>query len=91
MLKERARQFIKYKEGTNSDISVVRADLFCDEASDLPAVDALPGTELDMGSIAYVIDIGVFYVLNSSGEWLPQNGGSSSSQDDTTPDEVEGE
>lgn len=78
VVRKKEEVFVSFKEGANK--SIVRAELFCDSASDLPAVDAMDGTEFAMGSIAYCIEEGIFYVLNSSGTWKPQtatDGGSS--------------
>ncbi len=69
----RKSEFIRFKDETHS-VSVIRAEIFCDTASDLPAVDAPNGGELDMGSIAYDIATGDMYVLNSSGDWKNSNG-----------------
>ena len=69
----RKLEFIRFKDETHS-VSVIRAEIFCDTASDLPAVDAPNEGELDMGSIAYVIATGDMYVLNSSGDWKNSNG-----------------
>ena len=43
--------FVKFSEVQDKNISVVRAEIFCDSASDLPAKDAMEGTEFAMGSI----------------------------------------
>lgn len=69
----RKSEFIRFKDETHS-VSVIRAEIFCDTAEDLPAVDAPNEGELDMGSIAYVIATGDMYVLNSSGDWENSNG-----------------
>lgn len=71
--------FIRFS-GTNNTVSVVRAEIFCDTAADLPAYDAVSGTELYMGSIAYVIATGDMYVINSSHEWKNSNGEASSAK-----------
>lgn len=75
----RKSEFIRFKDETHS-VSVIRAEIFCDTASDLPAVDAPNGGELDMGSIAYDIATGDMYVMNSSHEWKNSNGEASSAK-----------
>lgn len=80
-------KFIKEVESSGKLVNLVLLELAADSVEDLPAPNAEEGQIMSMGSIGYVIDIGAFYVLNSSGEWLPQNGGSSS-QDETTPEET---
>ena len=71
--------FIRFS-GTTNTVSVVRAEIFCDTAADLPAYDAVSGTELYMGSIAYDIATGDMYVMNSSHEWKNSNGAASSAK-----------
>lgn len=73
----RKSDFIRFS-GTNNTVSVIRAEMFCDTAADLPAYDAVSGTELYMGSIAYDIATGDMYVMNSSHEWKNSNGDASS-------------
>lgn len=75
----RKSDFIRFS-GTNNTVSVIRAEIFCDTAADLPAYDAVSGTELYMGSIAYVIATGDMYVMNSSHEWKNSNGEASSAK-----------
>jgi len=75
----RKSDFIRFS-GTNNTVSVVRAEIFCDTAADLPAYDAVSGTELYMGSIAYDIATGDMYVMNSSHEWKNSNGEASSTK-----------
>lgn len=75
----RKSDFIRFSR-TNNTVSVVRAEIFCDTAADLPAYDAVSGTELYMGSIAYDIATGDMYVMNSSHEWKNSNGEASSAK-----------
>lgn len=75
----RKSDFIRFS-GTNNTVSVIRAEIFCDTAADLPAYDAVSGTELYMGSIAYDIATGDMYVMNSSHEWKNSNGEASSAK-----------
>lgn len=74
MLKIKKKDFIRFVEVEGRNLSLVRAEMFCDTASDLPAVDAIQNCILDMGSIAYIIDIGDVYVLNSEETWKNANG-----------------
>ena len=74
MLKIKKQDFIRFVEVEGRNLSLTRAEMFCDTASDLPAVDEIGGCLLDMGSIAYDIATGDFYVLNSDGEWKNSQG-----------------
>lgn len=75
----RKSDFVRFS-GANNTVSVIRAEIFCDTAADLPAYDAVSGTELYMGSIAYDIATGDMYVMNSSHEWKNSNGEASSAK-----------
>lgn len=75
----RKSDFIRFS-GTDNTVSVIRAEIFCDTAADLPAYDAVSGTELYMGSIAYDIATGDMHVMNSSHEWKNSNGEASSAK-----------
>ncbi len=74
MIKIRSERFIRFKDTESGIISVVKAELDCDTAADLPAADGIGGRELLMGSIAWDISTGDFYVLNSEGTWYKQDG-----------------
>lgn len=74
MLKIKKQDFIRFVEVEGRNLSLTRAEMFCDTAEDLPAVDDIDGFLLDMGSIAYDIATGDFYVLNSDGEWKNSQG-----------------
>ena len=67
----RTQSFIKFKKPEKT-ISVIRAEIDCDTETDLPAVDAISGTELYQGSTAWVIGTGDFFALNSSETWIKQ-------------------
>lgn len=71
MKKIRSEQFLYYSNNS----AVIRAEIECDGTSDLPAAGDFSGRTLAMGSVAWVIGTGEFYGLNSSGEWILQNGG----------------
>lgn len=74
MLKIKKQDFIRFVEVEGRNLSLTRAEMFCDTSDDLPAVDAIQNCILDMGSIAYDIATGDFYVLNSDGEWKNSQG-----------------
>lgn len=74
MIDIRSERFIRFKDTENGKVSVVKAELDCDTAADLPAVDGLDGRELLMGSIAWDISTGDFYALGSDGSWYKQDG-----------------
>lgn len=67
----RKSEFIKYVDDF-SDIAIERMDIDVDTADELPAVDAIPGKIIGMGSIGWAINDGDFYGLNSDGEWIKQ-------------------
>lgn len=74
MLKIKKQDFIRFVEVEGRNLSLTRAEMFCDTVSDLPSVNDIDGFILDMGSIAYVIDTGDLYVLNSNGDWINSSG-----------------
>lgn len=66
--------FVEFKEIEDEKINVIRAEIICDSASDLPDADSIDGMELSVGSIAWAIDTGAFYGLSSEGTWYNQDG-----------------
>lgn len=66
--------FVEFKQIEDEKINVIRAEIICDSASDLPDADSIDGIELSAGSIAWVIDSGAFYGLSSEGVWYNQDG-----------------
>ena len=74
MLKIKKQDFIRFVEVEGRNLSLTRAEMFCDTSDDLPAVDDIDGCLLDMGSIAYDIAVGDVLVLNSNGEWINSSG-----------------
>lgn len=66
--------FVEFKEIEDEKVNVIRAEIICDSASDLPAADSIDGMELSVGSIAWAIDTGAFYGLSSEGTWYNQDG-----------------
>lgn len=68
----RSEEFIEFNKMNGVEISVVRAEIDCDTASDIPAYNAVPGRKLTIGSIAWDISTGDFYGLQSDGTWKKQ-------------------
>ena len=66
--------FVEFKEVGDEKINVIRAEIICDSASDLPDTDSIDGIKLSAGSIAWAIDTGAFYGLSSEGVWYNQDG-----------------
>jgi hypothetical protein len=54
--------------------NLVRAEILCDTAADLPAINAFSGYELMQGCKAHVIDENQDYMLDSGGSWHPYGG-----------------
>jgi hypothetical protein len=48
---------------------VRQCDIMCDTSTDLPSETDISKYNIGFGTIAYVIDSGEYYVLNSSGVW----------------------
>lgn len=57
-----------------TDRSLIEAELWVDSASELPTADGIEGYTLAQGSIAYVIQGGGMYVLDSTGIWYSTSG-----------------
>ena len=74
MYKITESKFIRFVESGGRELSLIQADIFCDTSDDLPDADAVENCILDIGSIAYIINAGELYVLNSEGEWKNANG-----------------
>jgi len=51
------------------------AMLVCDTAAELAGVTEVKGVVLDFGSVAYAVQNGAFYVLDSSGTWCSSEDG----------------
>lgn len=57
----------------NHVTTVVRYyEFFCDSTSDLPNKNLDSESIIDMGSIAYVINDGDMYMMDSTGTWIKQ-------------------
>lgn len=63
-------------EGIVDGKNCIRAGLMVDTAAEL-TVEGFNNYRFTMGSIAYVIDTGKVYVLNSSGTWTEEGGSDS--------------
>ena len=57
-----------------TDRSLIEAELWVDSVSELPTADGIEGYTLAQGSIAYVIQSGGMYVLDSTGSWYSTSG-----------------
>ena len=55
-------------EGDNVEIMEINVD----SVADLPAKDYFPGRIIGQGSVAWCINDGTFYGMNSEGEWKEQ-------------------
>lgn len=86
MINIRKENFVRFKDTENGMVSVVKAELDCDTAADLPAADGIEGRELLMGSIAWDISTGDFYGLGSDGAWYKQDGSGAYDPDEAEPD-----
>ena len=80
-------EFIRYRETAEEVISVMRADIACDTAADIPAYNSISGIELDMGSLAWDISSGELSGLNSSHQWIKQTGGTEENSPGSGEDE----
>lgn len=67
MYRVRDAQFVGYNKTTGKNQKLAHID--CDALSDLPAYDAIPDTELVMGSTALIIATGDTYMIDSSHTW----------------------
>ena len=72
MYQIRKERFVRFKKSGDMTISLIKADIECDTAADIPAYNAVPERELDMGSIAWDISTGDFYALGSDHSWYKQ-------------------
>ncbi|MCM1505805.1 MAG: hypothetical protein NC177_01540 [Ruminococcus flavefaciens] len=66
MINIRRKTFTAFSEDNRS---LVVAEIYIDNASELPEPKALNGLELMQSSIAYVISSGEIYVLGEDGNW----------------------
>ena len=73
MLEIKQIKYLSYAK-TVDDRSLITAELFADEVSDLPETEGIDGYTLSIGSVAYVITTGELYVLGSDGQWYSSGG-----------------
>lgn len=72
-----------------TDRSLIEAELWVDSVSELPTADGIEGYTLAQGSIAYVIQSGGMYVLDSTGSWYSTSGAANvATTDYMIPDEM---
>ena len=76
MITVKSKNFLEYASRRN-ERSKVEAELWVDNAAELPAIDGIEGYTLAQGSIAYVIQTGAIYVMDSEGTWYKSGGESS--------------
>ena len=67
------KDFIKHSVKPN-ERSVIIADIYADEVSELPEQNGIDGYELAQSSVAYVIKSGGIYILGSDGKWYDTDG-----------------
>lgn len=67
------KYFIKHSVKP-TEKSVIIAEIYADDVSELPENNGIDGYELAQGSVAYVIKSGGIYVLGSDGKWYDTDG-----------------
>lgn len=60
-------------DSTGKAVEIMEIDV--STADELPAIDFFTGSIIGQGSIAWCINEGAFYGLNSDGEWVNQENG----------------
>lgn len=70
MYNVRSAEYRGIKPNSDPQIQLALAHVDCDTAADLPAYDAIAGTEFIMGSTALIIATGEIKMLNSAHEWV---------------------
>ena len=73
MVSMKNKRYITHSLRT-TDKSLIEAELWVDSVSELPTADGIEGYTLAQGSIAYVIQSGGMYVLDSTGSWYKSGG-----------------
>ena len=63
-------KFIKF-EGSKS---IQRVEIVCDTEADLPTPEEIDSEGFTVGSLAWTVETGSIYGLNSAGDWINQNG-----------------
>lgn len=67
------KDFIKHSV-IPSERSIIIAEIYADDVSELPEKDGFDGYELAQGSVAYVIKSGGLYILGGDGKWYDNDG-----------------
>lgn len=70
MYNVRFAEYRGIKPNSDPQVQLALAHVDCDAAADLPAYDAIAGTELVMGSTALIIATGETKILNSEHTWV---------------------
>ncbi|MDE5558975.1 MAG: hypothetical protein K2J32_15020 [Ruminococcus sp.] len=55
--------------------------IFIDDVSELPSPTGIDGYELVQSSVAYVINSGELYIMDSEGKWYDTNGKQAQKED----------
>ena len=74
MVSIKNKKYIRYGF-SKGDRSIVEAELWVDSVSELPTADGIEGYTLAQGSIAYAIQSGEMYVMDSTGSWYKAGSG----------------
>ena len=67
----RDKQVLKYRD-EEKKTPIVIYEFICDKVSDLPIGNVVEGEEISQGSLAWIIELGAFYGLTSTGTWVNQ-------------------
>ena len=51
-----------------------RVEIVCDTEADLPTPEEIASEGFTVGSLAWTVETGSIYGLNSTGDWINQNG-----------------
>ena len=74
-MSKRIRETLYAQTSSDGSTIYVLANIDCDTASDLPAVNAFSGLTLLMGSRAHDIDQNAWYEMKDGGTWVLQDAG----------------
>lgn len=74
-MSKRIRETLYAQTASDGSTIYVVANIDCDSASDLPAVNAFSGLTLLMGSMAHDIDQNAWYEMKDGGTWVLQDAG----------------
>ena len=67
------KDFIKHSVKP-TERSVIIAEMYADDVTELPSADGIDGYELAQSSVAYVIKSGEIYILGGDGKWYDTDG-----------------